>query len=141
GGEDGAPRLSFTLYLAAHDRYEAALVAAEDGGGIALDSDDASCTLLQEDAEPDPLPGAPGDDPGNGPPGGTSALATGAIEIIELGVLPEDAAGLPPVGDCAALTAAFDADGGWAEDANAGLSAPSGGLSASVEVVDEDAAT
>lgn len=141
-GGDGAPRLSFTLYLAAHDRYEAALVAADDGsGGVALASDDASCTLLQDDQPAGTGPGDPGNGPGNGPPGDAAPLASGAIEIIELGVLPDDAAALPAVDDCAALVAAFDSGGTWAEDANAGLAPPSGGLSASVEVVNEADAT
>ena len=140
GADDAAPVFSFTLYLAPHDRYEAALVAAADGSAsVELASDDASCTLPRVAVAADPAPGDPG--PGNGPPGDAAPVASGAIEIVELGVLPGDVAALPAVADCAALAAAFEAGGSWADDANAGLAAPTGGLSASVEVVNEADAT
>src|SRR5690606_14865066 len=106
GAAGAGPVFSFTLCLAPHVRYEAALVAAADGStSVELDSSDASCTLPQVAvvADPDAPGDGPGAGPGNGPPGDDAAVASGAIEIIELGVLPADATDLPAVDDCAAL--------------------------------------
>jgi len=139
GGGDGAPLLSFNLYLAPHDSWSAALVAGGDGLPE-LSSDDASCVLpaLDQVAPDDGEDDDDGDEDedGDAPVGGD---LSGAIEIVEMGTLADDAT--LDLADCAALAQAFEEGGDWAVDANAGLAAPGGGLNASAEVVDLQDAT
>lgn len=149
GGADGAPLLAFNLYLGPNDHWDATLTAAADGT-LALASDDASCTLPTlasiggDDAGDDASDGngngnGNGDDDDDEGDNGNDDAAPdaqlgGALEIVEMGVLPIESP--VDVADCATLVQAFEAGGDWAEDANAGLQAPTGGLTATVEVVD-----
>jgi len=142
--------LDFNLYMAPKDIFAFAVIPDANGDGAAIITGDASCTI--------PVLGtAGGDFPGTATEnadGSTTRVQpfvnraytgdadssikrslTGHVEVIEMGVVSDetyaaaathDATGVPA--DCAALDTAW-ASGPWFENASAGISAPTGGLS------------
>jgi len=154
--------LDFNLYLSPYDHFAFGVIKNPDGGGGALITSDNSCTV--------PALGSP-----NGAfPGSTTENADGSItriqpfvdylyeeydanvdierthmghiEIIEMGVVTDDAGIVTQTGAqlyfwesflthgadgvplaCSELEKSW-ADGKWAEDADSGITAPSGGL-------------
>ena len=142
--------LDFNIYMAPKDIFAFAVIPDANGDGAAIITGDASCTI--------PVLGtAGGDFPGTATEnadGSTTRIQpfvnrayagdadssikrslTGHVEVIEMGVVSNetyaaaathDATGVPA--DCAALDTAWTS-GPWVEDASAGISAPTGGLS------------
>ena len=142
--------LDFNLYMAPKDIFAFAVIPDANGDGAAIITGDASCTV--------PVLGtAGGDFPGTATEnadGSTTRIQpfvnrgytgdadssierslTGHVEVIEMGVVSDetyaaaathDSTGVPA--DCAALDTAW-ASGPWFENAAAGISAPTGGLS------------
>ena len=142
--------LDFNLYMSPKDLFAFAVIPDANGDGAAIVTGDASCTVPT-------LGTAGGDFPGTatenadgsttrvqpfvnlGYAGDTDSSIkrslTGHVEVIEMGVVSDeiyaaaathDSTGVPA--DCAALDTAW-ASGPWSEDASAGMSAPTGGLS------------
>ena len=142
--------LDFNLYMAPKDIFAFAVIPDANGDGAAIITGDASCTI--------PVLGtAGGDFPGTATENADGSTTrtqpfvnraytgdadssikrslTGHVEVIEMGVVfnetyaaaaTHDATGVPA--DCAALDTAWTS-GPWVENASAGISAPTGGLS------------
>jgi len=134
---NGQSVLYFNLYLAPRDRFSGAIVEGDANSGTArLVSSDASCTVPHGAAADSALVNF--DYANNHPDGGPTSpdrTRRGAIEIIEMGEVSGQFAGLIADLDCMPLTNSFSTGGIWSTQPNNSISTPTGGLSASVDIV------
>lgn len=131
---NGQNVLSFSVYLAPHSVWSAAITA--DGERAKLVSESDVCTL--------PVRGPLGfravnfDYAFNHPDAGSTSLTrtrTGAIEVIELGQLSGELAAAAVAGDCIAIQTAFTISNGVSPDLGDQYSAPGGNISANLQVI------
>lgn len=134
---NGRAALEFNLYLQPGDSWNGTVVAqlADRDPGVVYLLEDASCAIPSDTRfRHRAFSGANADGLGEG----LERTLSGAVEIIELGVLEGAAKDLVASGICGDIEQAFAA-GLWKDDPNASLSAPQGGISASAEILDVDA--
>jgi hypothetical protein len=116
-----------SVYLSAGDQWTAAFTAPD--GAAELVSVDGSCVLLEDGSGAEAKPGDP-------LLLNLGAATAGSLEIIEMASVPPDS--IVAAGgvwtDCATLAGLF-VDGGWANNPNAGLSAPAEGIAATLSIL------
>ena len=149
--QNGRTVLSFQIYLAAKDRWTAAILALDATGPAVLLTSDTSCTVPSIRTNvglPTLGPGGPryvafGNQgyTGDFADGADSSLARtrqGSIEIIEMATLtgPSAAATAAATRDCNRLVQAWTPGGYWTTNPGTDLAAPAGGLAATAEIVD-----
>lgn len=145
----GRETYALNLYLAPHDTWTAAPYTESASETARLISADQSCTVPTIRATADPALRQLRMDQYTGAlalgPATVERTWTGMLEVFEMGELdpthPLAQAATQIDGrpaDCAALSAAWTPDGVWKADPQAGLRAPGGGLSASLQVVHEN---
>ncbi len=133
---NGREVFSSNIYLAAHDTWTAGLVKDEDTDLTRIISNDSSCTLPEingvgslfyqdfysgaftDDIEPE-----------------TKRLHEGFFEVIEMGEVTGTMANLLQNNACDDLQQAWQDNGIWANDPNADISIPTGGLSATAILI------
>lgn len=134
---NGQKVLSFNVFLAPRDSWTMAIGADPAGEGAMLHSNDGSCTVPAIPAAGVAFVNfdyaANFDDGG---PYGLDRTRTGAIELIEMGVPGGELGEAVDSFDCTALRDASVPGGAWDTDPDTDMGAPTGGLAASVDVVD-----
>ena len=134
-GQNGRDTLSLDVYLGPRDVWTAAIGPNPDNsGGALLVTQDASCTVPAIPAtgiafSADAFAGSNADAGG----GSLSRTREGFMEVIEMGTLRNSYTLLQ---NCAALVAAWQPGGMWAQDPVSGLTNPTGGLYGTGYVVD-----
>lgn len=130
-GPDGAALEAFNVYLSGPESWIAAVTAGPDGPQLVIP--DESCVL--------------GDSGGARPVVVQSGVpisgAYGYLEVLEMGTVPtaeESPYTWIRARECDALAGEF-ADGDWAANANAGVTAPSGRLRVSASLIDVERGT
>jgi hypothetical protein len=139
-GRNGRAALTFNVYLAGNDSWQAALLGDDVPSPPVtpyLVSNDTSCTSAVFPAtgislRTDGYTGSRDD----GLHEGVGRLFMGQIEVIELGKLTGSAAQRVQAGDCDALRARFAAGGAWDADPNAEVAPPAGRISAELQLID-----
>lgn len=151
---NGRTVMSFNLYLGKRDVWTAAVFEAIAAGPAALVTNDSSCTVPRIHNAFDQLPVLPSGQTfvpfrnlgytGNAADGGPVTLQrtrSGYVEIIELATLVEGSASAVAANTqggagCNTLVTAWSNGGYWNLDPTADTAPPSGGLSATVNLVD-----
>lgn len=135
-GRNGRAALTFNVYLAARDSWQAAIVPGSGNQPPRIVSNDESCTVPLITATNATLrtPGFTGSR-ADGLGTDVERLQHGSIEIVEMGVPTGVPADLIAARQCNPLLQRFVA-GPWNSAPNQDLDAPAGGLSAEAQIVD-----
>jgi len=149
--------LDFNLYLSPFDVWTATVTLAGNGEGGTMVTRDTSCTVPYFVGEGLGGPGVGVQDfltfqysfnNFDGGPQGLERTASGYLEIIEMGSIPQSSPFFTPIkhvngvpGSCATVTAAW-ADGGiWTQNSSSGLEGPTGGLFGTGSILNADEGT
>lgn len=125
---------SVNIYLAAHDTWSAGLIKEPDTDLTTIISHDDSCTIPAINQQPvsfyqDFYTGNFADE--RGPE--RQRMHEGFFEVIEMGVVNDTMAS--QIENCDSIQQAWDNGGIWANNTNADISSPTGGLSATTVLI------
>ncbi len=146
---NGRDVLGFNLYLGAYDQWSAAIFSLSPSSGAFLTTSDSSCTVPAIRGN-NALPTLPSDgaryvpfrnffysgDRADGGPAALTRTRQGYIEVIETATLTGPSAASATPRDCARLVAAWATNGYWINNRTVDVTAPTGSISATAEIID-----